>query len=317
MGKKNKRKAPDMPIVYPIELAVSRFQKKYEKLLALVADDQIRTYYERSTEAYQKEHGISWEIFSSFFVEKEFFLQIRKEIEEGNIDLEIAMIAQYASAAKMMLRAIQYETDKVDMQVELAITNAIENYDGKNNFQSCILAELKNMKRDAETPKISKASISSEVISKKIVTPREENSTPAPIEKPLQEEKLDPVPIEHPSQEEKLNPVPIEQSSQEESFLLPIRDGKLRPPTELDQLLHDLDIVKKVPLEDAKYVQFLSLKYGYYQQNFFRLEEIGSILSLPEEEVGKYYQQSLQFVKDWFGMQLDQYYTYTIKSRKE
>ena len=94
-----------------------------------------------------------------------------------------------------------------------------------------------------------------------------------------------------------------------EKLIIP-NDDIVRTPNQLELLIHEADILKKVPLDDPIYVKFLTLKYGYHQNQYYDLEEISKILSISIEQSKEYYQQSLQYLKDWFGIQLDKTFTY-------
>lgn len=101
----------------------------------------------------------------------------------------------------------------------------------------------------------------------------------------------------------------INEGANNNELMIP-EDGLVRLPNQLELLIHEADILNKVPLEDPLYIKFLTLKYGYHNNQYFNLEEISRILSISIDEAIRYYQQSLQYLKDWFGMQLDKVYTY-------
>ena len=92
--------------------------------------------------------------------------------------------------------------------------------------------------------------------------------------------------------------------------LIIANDDIVRTPNQLELLIHEADILKKVPLDDPIYVKFLTLKYGYHQNQYYDLEEISKIISISVEQSKEYYHQSLQYLKDWFGIQLDKTFTY-------
>ena len=63
-------------------------------------------------------------------------------------------------------------------------------------------------------------------------------------------------------------------------------------------------------------ISFVILPYYFFitsnvlQNQYYDLEEISKILSISVEQSKEYYQQSLQYLKDWFGIQLDKTFTY-------
>ncbi len=285
MGKNNKKKRQEK-VYYPIEEELQRFLKKYTKLESFIEVEFVRGIFQESIQDYRPEVDISWSIYANFYVERKFFLKIRELIQAGDIDLEIAVISQFSSTSRMLLRQLKYTKSDFDQVAELGITNTIENYDGTKSFQLSLLAELKRILNPSLVP-------------------------------PKKEEKVEPeVVIKEP--EKSLLPILEEPAVKEEKkkeIVLP-NDGIPRLPTTLDSLIASLDIVKASPIQEEEYVQFLALKYGYYQQQFFNLKEIAEILAIDVEKCRTYYLQSLQFVKDWFGLQLDRYYTYIITNKK-
>lgn len=277
MGKKKKEKGKVIE-KFPIEAEIANFESKYPSILPYIDPNLIRRLYETSIPKDSRENGVSWNITANFTVEKKFFLALKELIIDGDIDLEIAVVEQFMPIGRMLIRKLGYKESDIDNKVETAITEAIENYTGQDGFKSCILQELKDMIRGKE---------------KKVSVTLEE---PKKVEL---EEKTVSI----------LESKTIEEPVKEEQWIVPT-DGKLRPPTTLDQLLFQIDILNNSPLEDDTYIKFLSLKYGYHYNQFFSLEEISQILSISLEKTRDYYLQSLQFVKDWFGLQLDKYYTY-------
>lgn len=108
----------------------------------------------------------------------------------------------------------------------------------------------------------------------------------------------------------------IEESHQEinsNQELIITNDGIIRKPNQLELLIHSVDILSQVPLEDDIYLKFISLKYGYYQNQYFGLGEIAQILSITLDESKEYYFRTLEYVKNWFGLQLDKMYIYYIQ----
>lgn len=292
MGKKKKEEKVEK---FPIDKEVASFEAKYTKILPFVDASLIRSLYETSIPSNIRENGVSWNITANFTVEKKFFLALRELILEGDIDLEIAVIDQFMPIGRMLIRKLGYKEDDIDNKVETAITQAIENYPGNDGFKSTILKELKDIVRGKkeEVPIEEVAATSGQSIeslaSKKLEVKEGDNMGVPVSQLPLGEEQ---------------------------SLIIP-NDGIVRPPTSLDQLLANIDILKVAPLGDDVYIKFLALKYGHYDGQFFSLEEISEILLIPKEKARDYYLQSLQFVKDWFGLQLDRYYTYLKTNGKE
>lgn len=285
MGKNNKKKRQEK-VYYPIEEELQRFLKKYAKLESFIDVEVVRGIFQESIQDYHPEVDISWSLYANFYVESRFFLKVRELIEAGDIDLEIAVISQFSSASRMLLRQLKYTKSDFDQVAELGITNTIENYDGTKSFQLSLLAELKKILNPSLVP-------------------------------PKKEEKVEPENVVQES-EKTLPPIleePVVKEEKKKEIVLP-NDGIPRLPTTLDSLIASLDIVKASPIQEEEYVQFLALKYGYYQQQFFNLKEIAEILAIDVEKCRTYYLQSLQFVKDWFGLQLDRYYTYIITNKK-
>ncbi len=296
-----KKKKEEKVERFPIDAEVANFESKYTKIMPFIDASLVRRLYESSIPSDIRENGVSWNITANFTVEKKFFLAIKELILEGDIDLEIAIIDQFMSIGRMLIKKLGYRESDIDHKVETAITNAIENYSGEEAFKSSLLKELKD-----------------------IVKGKKEESNPVPQEEPI----LPSVEVASPTQQpiiesqEKLEvkeeaptvfATPV--SKEENTIILP-NDGKDRPATTLEQLLRSIDILKMSPLEDGTYIKFLSLKYGYHEGQFFSLGEISEILSIPAEKSREYYLQSLQFVKDWYGLQLEKYYTYLKKSEK-
>lgn len=289
MGKKNKKEENEK---FPLAAEVANFEAKYPVIIPCIDANLVRQIYEVSIPSNMRENGVSWNITASFTVEKKFFLELKRLVLEGDIDLEIAIIEQFMPIGRMLIKKLGYKGDDLDNKVETAITDTIENYQGQDAFKSEILKSLKvivkGKKEEPVNPPL------------EVVNPLESESFLEPINSP--DEVL-------PSEDFSASVELEEKGETSDKMVLP-NDGKLRLPTTLDSLIASVDIISKSPLEDGRYIQFLSLKYGYYEGQFFSLEEIRGILSLTVAETRDYYLQSLQFIKDWFGYQLERYYTY-------
>ncbi len=279
MGKKKKGKEEKIE-KFPIDAEVANFESKYPSIMPFVDGNLVRRLYETSIPSNIRENGVNWNITANFTVEKKFFLALKECVLAGDIDLEIAIIEQFMPLGRMLIKKIGYSGDDLDQKVELSITDSIESYLGQEGFKSCLLKDLKDKVRG-----------------KKEIPQSSEEPEKAPETSKPMDFSLEPVPEER------------------KEMILP-NDGKKRPGSSLDQLLQQIDVLKNAPLEDEAYLKFLSLKYGYYKNQFFTLEEIGEILSISKEQVREYYMSSLQFVKDWFGLQLDQYYVYLKKANE-
>ncbi len=302
MGKKKNRKREPEVIIYPIETELQKFKMRYASFLTNISDDELRKWYQESIANYQKESGISWEIDSAYYVETKMFSRMNSLILEGDIDLEIEVIQRYSSMAKLILKQCNYQGTEGAKIVDLAITDAIENYDGTSNFRTLLVKSVKAMITKLEEKKTAPV---------KKVEP--------PIQSPLKPEitaskprkKVDIPTITTPLMEESIPKRNLE------TILMPcITKDKTSSPShrevsELDLLIASLDIVSKAPLDDENYVRFLALKYGYFQ-TFYSFDEIASILNMNRERVIAYYKQSLTFVKDWFGYALEKYFTYIL-----
>ncbi len=283
---------------FPIDAEVSNFEARYSSIIPCVDSNLVRNLYEESIPENTRTNGVSWNITANFAVEKKFFLAVKELILEGDIDLEIAVIEQFMSIGRMLIRKLGYKGEDIDHKVETAITETIENYPGTDGFKSTLLQELKIMvngkKEEKKAPK------------EELVIPEVQPVVPVLNPEP---ERFEVMP-----EQKKVVKASLPEIEEEKEIIIP-EDGKLRQPTTLDYLLAQIDILKNSPLEDETYLKFLSLKYGYHNGQFFSLDEISGILSLPKEKVRDYYLQSLQYVKDWFGLQLDCYYTY-LKTQK-
>ena len=307
MGKKEKRKELEEKVSYPVEEEFSKFLKKYQKLVPFIDVEAVRELFEQSVLDYRPKEDISFGLYANFYVETRFFTKIREWIEEGNIDLEIALVSQFSSTTRMLLRKLNYDKPNFEQVLELGITNAIENYQGEKGFQQTILLELKKLINPSfHPPKVEKKG---EI--KEVEIPKPENPS---FKKKKKKEVVEVKKEETFFDKKEEIGIPIEEPKLEFSFP---KNLKKYPPTTLDTLIASLDIVSLSPLDDSKYVRFLALKYGYYEKQFFDLPEIAKILSIDYETCRAYYLQSLQFVKDWFGLQLDRYYTYLLQKSEK
>lgn len=290
MGKKKKEEKVEK---FPIDKEVASFESRYPKIMPLVDASLVRKLYESSIPSDIRQNGVSWNITANFTVEKKFFLALKELVLEGDIDLEIAIIEQFMPTGRMLMKKMGYHEDDMDNKVETAITQAIENYPGNDGFKSTILKELKIIVKGKKVEESPTTELEDEIV---------------PVSRPtesLEEERLE------------VSGVTLQPALEEELPITLPNDGIKRVPTSLDQLLANIDILKVTPIEDGTYIKFLALKYGYYDGQFFSLGEISDILSIPHEKTREYYLQSLQFVKDWFGLQLDRYYTYLKTNGKE
>jgi len=164
------------------------------------------------------------------------------------------------------LKKLGYTGDDIDNKVETAITLAIENYPGQDGFKSTLLKELKVIVKGKKEESLSHIPTTSIETEKNVPSLEGIESESFEVREPLEQAE------------------PSNQTLQTQEIVLPA-DGKLRAPTSLDQLLFNIDILRVSPLEDQDYIKFLTLKYGYYGEQFYSLGEISEILSLPKERL--------------------------------
>ncbi len=291
MGKKNKEKHPQPVVRYPINSALEQYQRRYHSLLSSITELELRTWFEESILHYDKDRNISWEFDALDYVEKRMFSKIRDLILEGDLDLEISVIDYFLSNAKLILRKLGYQGIDAEGMADKAISDTIENYQDGDNFQTSLVKRIRLM-----------------MFPKPEVVPPIQSQPVEPKKKNL--EKIDTV------KEESTPLNTIQDTPKKKELVLPL-DNQKRQPSPLEEFGYSLDIIAQSPLDDETYIQFLSLKYGYYHQQYYSLEEICTILNISRESCTAYYHQSLQFIKDWYGSLFEKYYTYTNSYEKK
>lgn len=282
------KKQSDSRMNVDINKLLESFLAKYETLISFLPLSEIELMFQQAVNQLGETTDVNPDFHVNFLVEKMFFMKARDEINSGNIDLEILIVDKYLSTAKFMLRQLKYNGEDSDKIAEEAVIECIENYGGQESFKSALLKSIR-----------------------KILNPPKKEETV--IVPPVEEDKI--VPITNTSSlslEESSN---FEQPQVETKHELIIpNDGLVRSPNQLDLLIRGVDILHQVPLEDELYLKFISLKYGYHDNQYFSLDEIANILGISLDAVKKYYFHSLEYVKNWFGLQLDKMYTYYIQN---
>lgn len=286
------KKQSDSRTNIDINKLLESFSTKYETLISFLSMSEIEVMFQQAINQLSETPDVNPDFQINFLVEKMFFMKARDEINSGNIDLEILIVDKYLSTAKFMLRQLKYQGEDADKIAEEAVIECIENYEGKEGFKSAILKSIKNILNPSKKEEPIIVSLSEEKVTSKISDVHQmkidESSAVGQIQPPNQVE-----------------------SNQE--LIIP-NDGLVRNPNQLELLMNGIDILHQVPLDDELYLKFISLKYGYYNNQYFGLDEIASILNISLEMAKKYYFQSLDYVKNWFGLQLDKMYTYYIQN---
>lgn len=287
-----------------INRMIEQFCKKYDNLITFLHPDEIELLVRQVVDELPEEMDFNPEFQMTFLIEKKFFLKARDEILAGNIDLEILIVEEYLSTAKFLLRKIGYSGDDSEKIAEEAVIESIENYEAIDGFKSTILKSLKRILNPVQQPVAEEIEPIKTVADS--VTVEVSDLPSVEVNATLPNTEPEEIPIEDASS--------LENSSSKDSFDFDIPDDELvRMPNQLELLIRSIDIIHQIPVEDELYLKFISLKYGYYKNQYFGLDEIASILSIPLSAVIEYYNKSLQYVKDWFGLQLDKMYTYYIK----
>ena len=286
-------------MTFDLNKLIESFCAKYATLITFLSPTEIELMFQNAITQLNETPDINPDFHINFLVERTFFQKARDEINAGNIDLEILIVDKYLSTAQFMLRQLKYKGEDSANIAEEAIIECIENYDGKEGFKNSI---LKAIKRILNPPK-------KEEFVPNIVEPEIVDSS---IVQVVSQVKIADIPkIEL---EESSPMIQTSEQSDNHELVVP-NDGIVRAPNQLELLLRGIDILHQVPLEDDKYLKFISLKYGYYNNQYFGLAEIAQILSISMEDVKKYYFQSLEYIKNWFGLQLDNMFNYYVQGK--
>lgn len=266
---------------------IESFLIKYESLISFLPLTEIELMFQNAIQL-SHETDINPDFQINFLAEKMFFLKARDEINSGNIDLEILIVDKYLSLAKFMLRQLKYKGDDADKIAEEAIIDCIESYEGKDGFKNAILKSIKKILNPPQKEET-------------IVIPQFENEENKEI-KYQQSEFLTEL------SEETFTAI------ENKTKLIVPNDDIARNPNQLDLLIKGIDILHQVPLDDEIYLKFIYLKYGYCNNQYFGLDEICGYLNISLETARKYYFQSLDYIKNWFSLQLDKMYQYYIQN---
>ena len=79
-----------------------------------------------------------------------------------------------------------------------------------------------------------------------------------------------------------------------------------REPDDIDGLFHKLNGIEKIATQDIRKNEFLYVKYGYYKDIYFTLEEASTILGIDKKVLQEYYKESLLQFKEIINQYIDQ-----------
>lgn len=287
--KKNKRNSKEKikPTVN-FNRVLEQFTNNFKDIIAFLPSDEINLLIRQAIDEMPSDLDSNPDFYVSFLAERKLFIKLKDEILAGNIELEILLVERYLSTAKFQLRQLKYLEDDSNKVAEDAIIYCIENYSGESGFKSAILKSLKKIIRDKEDKIKGQSTVESNA-----------TSTSEDVDLPATD----------------LNQLSssLEASNKTGTELALPADDIVRMPNQLDLLIRTVDILHLVPIDDELYLKFISLKYGYYENQYYNLDEISQILNISLEQSIKYYQDSLNYLKNWFGLQLEKTYTYYIQ----
>lgn len=287
--KKNKRNSKEKikPTVN-FNRVLEQFTNNFKDIITFLPSDEINLLIRQAIDEMPSDLDSNPDFYVSFLAERKLFIKLKDEILAGNIELEILLVERYLSTAKFQLRQLKYLEDDSNKVAEDAIIYCIENYSGESGFKSAILKSLKKIIRDKEDKIKGQSTVESNA-----------TSTSEDVDLPATD----------------LNQLSssLEASNKTVTELALPADDIVRMPNQLDLLIRTVDILHLVPIDDELYLKFISLKYGYYENQYYNLDEISQILNISLEQSIKYYQDSLNYLKNWFGLQLEKTYTYYIQ----
>lgn len=287
--KKNKRNSKEKikPTVN-FNRVLEQFTNNFKDIIAFLPLDEINLLIRQAIDEMPSDLDSNPDFYVSFLAERKLFIKLKDEILAGNIELEILLVERYLSTAKFQLRQLKYLEDDSNKVAEDAIIYCIENYSGESGFKSAILKSLKKIIRDKEDKIKGQSTVESNA-----------TSTSEDVDLPATD----------------LNQLSssLEASNKTVTELALPADDIVRMPNQLELLIRTVDILHLVPIDDELYLKFISLKYGYYENQYYNLDEISQILNISLEQSIKYYQDSLNYLKNWFGLQLEKTYTYYIQ----
>lgn len=287
--KKNKRNSKEKikPTVN-FNRVLEQFTNNFKDIIAFLPSDEINLLIRQAIDEMPSDLDSNPDFYVSFLAERKLFIKLKDEILAGNIELEILLVERYLSTAKFQLRQLKYLEDDSNKVAEDAIIYCIENYSGESGFKSAILKSLKKIIRDKEDKIKGQSTFESNA-----------TSTSEDVDLPATD----------------LNQLSssLEASNKTVTELALPADDIVRMPNQLELLIRTVDILHLVPIDDELYLKFISLKYGYYENQYYNLDEISQILNISLEQSIKYYQDSLNYLKNWFGLQLEKTYTYYIQ----
>lgn len=287
--KKNKRNSKEKikPTVN-FNRVLEQFTNNFKDIIAFLPSDEINLLIRQAIDEMPSDLDSNPDFYVSFLAERKLFIKLKDEILAGNIELEILLVERYLSTAKFQLRQLKYLEDDSNKVAEDAIIYCIENYSGESGFKSAILKSLKKIIRDKEDKIKGQSTFESNA-----------TSTSEDVDLPATD----------------LNQLSssLEASNKTVTELALPADDIVRMPNQLELLIRTVDILHLVPIDDELYLKFISLKYGYYENQYYNLGEISQILNISLEQSIKYYQDSLNYLKNWFGLQLEKTYTYYIQ----
>ena len=287
--KKNKRNSKEKikPTVN-FNRVLEQFTNNFKDIIAILPSDEINLLIRQAIDEMPSDLDSNPDFYVSFLAERKLFIKLKDEILAGNIELEILLVERYLSTAKFQLRQLKYLEDDSNKVAEDAIIYCIENYSGESGFKSAILKSLKKIIRDKEDKIKGQSTVESNATS-------------------ISED------VDLPATDLNQLSSSLEASNKTVTELALPADDIVRMPNQLELLIRTVDILHLVPIDDELYLKFISLKYGYYENQYYNLDEISQILNISLEQSIKYYQDSLNYLKNWFGLQLEKTYTYYIQ----
>lgn len=87
-----------------------------------------------------------------------------------------------------------------------------------------------------------------------------------------------------------------------------------RKPDYIDGLFHQLNGIEKIATQDIERNEFLYVKYGYYKEIYFTLEEASVILRQDKKVLQEYYKESLLQLKEIISKYIDEISVNSLQS---
>lgn len=94
-----------------------------------------------------------------------------------------------------------------------------------------------------------------------------------------------------------------------------IDEKLIKEETFVEYIFNKFNLIELVDMNDENFYKFVYLKYGYYNNTYFSINDIAIILNIKVTDAKKYYAKSLDLLKGFINEKIDEIQKYKIKDK--